>query len=69
MFAINYKMSLLTSLSTFLPSVTGQAEDREPKLRCKKEITKLHTRSNKQINEKRRFLVFYRFFPFRRVKE
>ena len=29
MFAINYKMSLLTSLSTFLPSVTGQAEDRE----------------------------------------
>ena len=56
MFAINYKMSLLTSLSTFLPSVTGQAEDREPKLRCKKEITKVHTRSNKQQKiEKRSF--------------
>ena len=62
MFAINYKMSLLTSLSTFLPSVTGQAEDREPKLRCKKEITKLHTRSNKQKNLTEKVSSFLQVF-------
>lgn len=56
MFAINYKIGYLTSLSTFLPSVTRQAEDREQKLPCKKEITKVHTRSNKQKKiEKRSF--------------
>ena len=67
MFAINYKMSLLTSLSTFLPSVSGQAEDREPKLRYKKEITKVHTRSNKQKKLKREVSSFF-FIGFLRLE-